>query len=375
MNGDDQLVKAASESAQDGDIAEPTALAAVVSGLAQPLQALQNEEQAHELFAAFDNDFGFIRFRLNAFTSPGRAPIQPADEYRYASLLRWLIRELRNWRRAEDPRYEKLVAAFVVAQICDSQQGLWHLLPNDIGGNADLLDDLARLVGSFAVAFNARPGAKVPIWESEAVEEFKRADAAGDWVAVIRGWQHFRHQSFFANTLQTQAVRMLYRFSFERLGASVANVRQTPVAMQLAGVLTIEQRLRLSIASNNPYVQIAVMYRTLANDRRPQSLTEGDQHLLTELLLKVADDASRWAEWMKIFGRYPALQSPLAQALVKVPKAAIDGYVASLWLHPKQVGTDAGRSLVAQCLRQFRATASLEQRRALWTSAYERWLR
>ncbi|MDE2284694.1 MAG: hypothetical protein KGK33_08790 [Hyphomicrobiales bacterium] len=373
MTGDDQLAKAASQAMQDGDVAEPTTLAAIVRGLAHPLQALQGEDQARELFEAFDRDFGFIHFSFSALPNTAKAQIQPLDEQRYASLLRWLVRGLRTWRRTEDPRYEKLVAALIVAQMCDSHQGLWSLLPNDIGDNADLFDDLARLVGSFAVAFNARPGAKVPIWEGEAVEEFKRADAAGDWVSVIRGWQQFRHQLFFANTLQTQAVRMLYRFSFKHLVAGLANLRQTPVAMQLATVLTIEQRLRLAIASDNPYVQIAVMYRTLTDDRRPQRLTDTDCGLLTDLLLKVANDAPRWGEWMKIFASYPALNLPLGRALAKAPQAAIDGYVDSISLFPKPVGPDAGRQSVAGCLREFRATAAPEQRRALWTRAYERW--
>jgi hypothetical protein len=374
MTGDADLAKAASQALQDGDYTEPTALVAVVRGLAHPVQALQDEDQARELFEAFDTDFGFIRFSFSALPNVARAPIRPLDEQRYASLLRWLIHQVRIWRRAEDPRYEKLVAAFVVAQMCDSHQGLWELLPNDIGDNADLLDDLARLVGSFAVAFNALPGAEVPIWEGEAAEEFKRADAAGDWVAVIRDWQQFRHQLFFANTLQMQAVRVLHRFSFRRLVVSLADLRQTPVAMMLAGVLTVEQRLRLAIASDSPYIQMAVVYRTLTDDRRPQSLTDADQRLLMELLLKVANDAPRWAQWMKIFAGYPALDLPLGRALARVPQAAIDGYVDSISLFPKPVGADARRRSVAECLRQFRSTAGPEQRQALWTRAHERWL-
>jgi hypothetical protein len=39
------------------------------------------------------------------------------------------------------------------------------------------------------------------------------------------------------------------------------------------------------------------------------------------------------------------------------------------------LGTDASRRLVAECLREFRAIAAPEQRRALWTRAHERWLR
>lgn len=144
--------------------------------------------------------------------------------------------------------------------------------------------------------------------------------------------------------------------------------------MLLAGVLTIEQKLRLGIGSDNPHIQIAVMYRTLTDDRRPQNLTDRDRDLITELLFKVANDALRWAGWMKVFVRYPALQLPLGRALANVPDTAIDGYVNSIWLYPKLAGRDPGRRSVAECLREFRANASPERRKALWACAHKRWL-
>ncbi len=372
--GNDQLAKAVRDAAQDGEIAAPSGLIAAIAGLENSLQALQDTDQAREVFDAFDKEFGFIRFSFMDNRGSPKAQIQPADQLRYASLLRWLIRELRTWRQADDPRHAKLVAIFVVAQMSDSNSGLWDLLPDEIGENIDLLDYVKSVIASFAVTFNARPGTQVPIWESEAVEAFMRADAEGDWVTVIRGWEQFRYQLFFANTLQIQAVRLLYRFSFARLIDGLATLRQAPVAMQLAGVLAIEQRLRLAIGSDNPHVQIAAMYRTLTDDRRRQTLTDRDRDLVTELLLKVGNDTSRWEEWMKVFIRYPDLQVPLGQALAKIPKAAIDGYVNSIWLFPKLIQFDASRRSVVECLREFRAHASPKRRRALWICAHERWL-
>jgi len=373
-NGNDQLAKAVQEAARDGESAAPTGLIALIGGLENSLQALQNMDRANELFDALDKEFGFIRFSFLADARIPATQIQPTDQLRYASLLRWLIRELRMWRRADDPRQNKLVTAFVVAQRCDTDNGLWKLLPNEIGENIDLLDYLKGLIASFAVTFDARPGAQVPIWEGEAVEEFKRADAEDDWVAIIRSWPQFRYQLFFANTLQIQAVRLLYRYSVARLVEGLAHLRQTPVTMQVAGVLTIEQRLRLAIGSDNPHVQIASMYRTITDDQRPQNLTDSDRDLLTELLLKVANDTSRWAEWMKVFVGYPALQIPLGQALAKGPEPAIEGYVNSIRLFPWLIQFNESRRLVAKCLREFRTHASLERRKILWSLAHERWL-
>jgi hypothetical protein len=123
------------------------------------------------------------------------------------------------------------------------------------------------------------------------------------------------------------------------------------------------------------------MYRTLTDDRRPQSFTDSNSTLLIELLLKVANDTSRWAAWMKIFAGYPAINSPLGQALAKVPDSAIDGYINSIRLYPKLIqplqpalAPDTGRRSVAECLQEFRANATPDRRKALWTCAHGRWL-
>jgi len=379
ITGNDQLAKALRDAAEDGEILAPSGLIAAIAKLEKPLQALQGTDEAWEIFDAFDKEFGFIRFSFMDSRAIPKAQIQPADQLRYASLLRWLIRELRTLRQADDERHDRLVAAFIVAQMCDSNNGLWDLLPNEIGENLDLLDYLKGLTGSFAVAFNVLPGAQVLISEDEAVEAFKRADAEGSWVAVIRGWEQFRRQPFFANTLQRQSVRLLYRYSFAHLIDGLSQLRQTPVAMQLAGALTIEQRLRLAVGSDNPRVQIAAMYRTLTDDRNPQSFLDSDRNLLAELLLKVANDTSRWAEWMRIFAGYPAIQLPLGQALAKAPGAAIDGYINSIRLYPQQIkpvlAPDPARRAVSECLREFRANATPDRCKALWTCAHERWLK
>jgi hypothetical protein len=99
------------------------------------------------------------------------------------------------------------------------------------------------------------------------------------------------------------------------------------------------------------------------------------------LLLKVANDTSRWAAWMKVFAGYPAINLPLGQALAKVPDSAIDGYINSIRLYPKLIqplqpvlAPDTGRRSVAECLQEFRANATPERRKALWSCAHERWL-
>lgn len=364
------LTEAAREAAKPGDVVAPSNLVSYIAGLENPLVTLQDLEQANLLFAAFREDFGFINRPQYA-----RVAIQPDEMTGYAALIRWLVQELRGWKRAEDGESRKLVAILVAAQSCDFQNGLCELLPDEIGNNVDFLERMKEMVASFSVTFTAR-GPNVPIWESEAVEKFKQADQDGDWAGIIEGWQKFPPS--FSNTLQVQSVRFLYRYSLDRLAQALANIRQTAIAMHVAGALSIEQRLHLALASDSPYVQLAAVYRTLTDDRRLRHLGSDRSDLLTDLLLKVAADNSRWAAWMRIFStypnRFPTLLKPLGRALAQAPPAAIGPYVNSIWLIPAQTHADLGRNFVAECLREFRAYASPERRALLWSTAHERWL-
>lgn len=376
-HGNDQLAAAVQEALKEGEIAAPNALVALVGTLENPVQALLNMDSANQLFDALDSEFGFIRLSFIENRRTPAAEILPADQLRYAALVRWLIRELSTWRSADDLRQVKLVTAFVVAQRCDSGDGLWSCLPDEIGENIDLLHHLERLLTTFAVSFDARPGAEVPIWEGEAVEEFRRADAERDWPVVLSRWQNFQRQAlfFFANVLQIQTVRLLRRYGVAHLINGVSNLHQTPVLVQIAGVLSPEQRLRLAIDSDNPHVQFAALYRTLVFDRRPQGLGAAENEHLTSLLLKLCNDAASWAEWMKAFLGYQQLQIALGRALAAGPKTAIDGYINSIRLFPWLFTHHASGVLVAECLREFNANAPLERRKLLWSRAHERWLK
>jgi hypothetical protein len=247
------------------------------------------------------------------------------------------------------------------------------LLPDDIAGNLDLTNYLKEFVASIDAVFNTVGGRAPPIWEDELVESFKRADADGDWAAIANIWRRF--PPFFANAPQTEAVRCLYRYDPEGLAQSLVRVCKTAVAMQVAGVLMNEQRLRLALSSENPYIQFAGAYRCLVDWRGGHQLLSDDGGaLLSQLLLKVSNDAVRWTGWMKAFLGYPAPAKPLGRALAQASDAALDGYVNSIPLTPKQVQVDAGRRSVTECLRVFCAEASAERRAVLWRLARTRWL-
>jgi hypothetical protein len=117
--GNDQLAAAARQAKEPGEVAAPAKLIALIAGMDQPLKAAQDMEQARQLFDAFDEDFGFIRLSFVHGARMPKAAIAPEAQARYAGLLRWLVGELRAWRRAEDSNFGKLVAVMIAAQVCD----------------------------------------------------------------------------------------------------------------------------------------------------------------------------------------------------------------------------------------------------------------
>ena len=371
-NTGDPISSAMQEAIKNGDVAEPTALLSLITGIVNPIMALSDHDKGNELFDAFYQDFGFLNMARAT-----KKPLSPVEHDRLVSLLRWIISELRQWRSADDARGCKLAALFVAAQACDWDNALWTMIPADVGANTELTDQLKALISSFSVAFTLHDSARTLLWEREAVESLKSAEAGNDWAAIGAAWQPFAH-AIFPNALQIQAVRCLFRCGVTCLADALANLRQTAVGMMVASTLSTNEKLALAVASANPYVQFCCLYQVLSDHMTPkQSLSVDQEQLLTKLLLKVAHDGPRWAAWMEVFNayplRHPTLQTALGIALADGPDTAVEPYVNSIVLYPKQAPADAGRQSVAACLRAFRSKASLARRRELWTLAHKRW--
>jgi hypothetical protein len=367
----DHLSQVIRDAEAPGDVAEPVALLGAIAAVDNPLRALSDLDQANNLFSAFYGEFGFIR--------PGMAPnnsLQSSEQSRWSSLFRWFVRELNMWRRSEDPASRKLTAIFVVAQANDRTNEFWDAMPEEIAHNSDLIEGLKGVIRSFAITFSARGGLAEPIWEREAIDKFQNADAQGDWATIGNSLRLFERQ-IFSNILLSQSVRCLYRCGMGHLVDALANMRQTLAAMEVARALPTGRRLRLAVASDNPYVQFGCAHQTISARHPAQQLSPEEQQLMEELLLKVAIDASRWAAWMQVFNayptRYPALQAPLGRALALVSDAAVGAYVNAIILMAMPAGTNTGRRNVAECLRAFRAKAAQDRRLSLWRAAHARW--
>lgn len=364
----DALKAALNAACEEGVVAAPQRLLETAVRVADPIQALVDWDRAEELFAVFAEEYPFLRRMHHANVVPTQD-----EAARYAGVIRWLMQSLRGWSGTVETAQADLAAIIVVAQACDVDGALWQLLPDDIGQNTNLIDTLKRLVASFGLTIAAGPGSTR---DAEALVRFIEADAQGDWVTIAQMWSSLRRVPLFPNAVQAASVRFLNRFAPERLAEGLRDVRQSILALQLVSALSAEDRLRVAMATDNGYLELAAVQQTVTpwQGSNP-NLTAAETQLLTEQLLKVMRDPKSWTAWMKIFNhfpaRFPTLQVSLGKALAEGSADGLRAYVDAVWLYAKPPGHTA---VTAQCLEVFREHASLDRRQALWTAAHQRWL-
>ena len=355
-----------------GDFAEPSRLLAEISASNDPIALLQDWRTENGLFDAFHRDFPFMR----AAKACG-LDLEKSERLRWAAMFRWLIDKLRQWTPNTDAHMVRLTAILVAVQANDRDGTLWPALPTDVRQNVPLAARFTKLIGGFAMTFDAPADGPEPIWEREAVNELMAAEIACGWAAMGKAWRPFQDVTR-PSTLYIQAVRFLFHRDVTQLAEASADVKQLAVAILVAQILDDRQRLLLGLASSNPFIQFASAYVTLNGRERLLKLPPLETRLFSQLLAHVAKDRDQWRGWMAVFNafpsRYPALHQSLGLALVEAPESAVQAYVDSIILFPKRLGVDEGRRNVATCLRVFKSEASLDRRKRLWQLAHERWL-
>lgn len=334
----------------------------------QPLRAIGDWDQGNHIFAGIEGTAGFIRLWRSGGPQP---PL--ADCERWTQLLRWLIQGLCNWRPDQDPKYHTLTALFLVAQYCDFENNLWKALPSDIRRNSDLLNAVAKVVASFACEMKTRDGQAAPIWEQEAADRFAAADANEDWPGIDGLWTSIGPAAMMPHALQGQLIRYLNCFDRNRLVEATCNVVQIIVAMHIADALTFAERFELGLATTSTRLQFACVHSAFHRQKHTV-LNPDERDFLSSLLLQVSANEERWHKWMTVFNRYPlrypGLQPALGRVLPGASGAALQTYIDSINLVP---GRQGSRDTVAVCLTEFRATATQQQQRLLWTMAFRRW--
>lgn len=356
------------ESTTDGAALGPTRLLEQISDLDNPVQSMGGRDYAVTIFGPLSEEFGFVAF--------GRAApdqLTAENRERWVALLRWLWQGLAAWRASDDPKCRELAALLAVAEYCNFREDEWTAMPESVGENGELMDRLVALHGRFSSSFAAPAGMREPLWEREVVDRFVRADQENDWPTIAELWRVFAH-TMYVNSFQSQLIKCLRRFDFQRLLAAFASVDSFVTAFLSTSALTRRDRLGLSAKTSNAKARFAAVFSVLHSRSRAETLDEVEQSLLADTFSVVAADEREWEKWMAALNRfpvrYPSMQGALGKALASCPDGRLRAYVDSVHLFPNVAG---GREPIGACLHAFAVLASPERRRLMWTLAFERW--
>ncbi|MDQ0701972.1 hypothetical protein QF043_000764 [Pseudomonas sp. W3I7] len=366
MNPQDIILAALAKATQLGPIEAPNALVKVIGAQTDPLQAISDREASNEIFEAIRSQFTFVDLLRSG-------KIASDEEFeRLAGLFRWMIQEGAGWTISNDPRRTQLVALLVVGQFTTMGSSFWATVPNDFRPNDELLSALESMIAGIKISFTTH-GLSAPIWESEALERFEKADTESDWTGIEQGWRLIE-RGFRRGIAIAQAAQCLDRFSPQRLITAVSGLQQTLSIMGVVLSLNTNSALRLGSGSSNPHVQFATTYISTSNMANREPLDETCKKFLVQILKSVSEDTPRWAAWMRVFNlfpsRYQELQIPLGCVLADANDAALESYVDAISLHWSGLQT---RFSIADCLRSFRNIAKAKKRKTMWNFAFQRW--
>ena len=208
MSSGGELLAKIMAAASDAPEVVPEALIQLLSSVADPLATISDWDGSNEIFASIESQFPYV-----PLVRSGARSAEPVEIEQLAGLIRWLIRELRDWSKAEDEGPRKLTAFIVIIQFCDWTGAIWDSFPTSISDNKELLAEFERIIGGFRIAFGNRSSRPAPIWETEAVEAFQRADEEGDWPTIATMWPQFGNALGPPAVVPMQCMRFLARYS------------------------------------------------------------------------------------------------------------------------------------------------------------------
>ena len=361
-----EIEAAITAAGQPGDVLVPSDLLAYCGGLGDPVATLIGPDSWKEIFAALDPDLGFVWQARH-----GNVHITDEQRQKIAGALRWLVASLPDWRKANDPKNAALVAIIVVACRLDEEGALWKLLPDEAGGNSELGQELARLLGTFRINLDLRP-TRSPISEGEELKGFLRAEADKDWVGLRRLAEGVAFQAM-TNVLLSQSMRALQQFYPALLVQVAQAVSQIGIAMEMATSISVKDALNLAAQSGNDFMQFASVCRLFNTYAPVRELDAGQEAALDGVLAAVAKEPARWAAWMRAFVAHPyqtrQMQPAVGRTLAGTDDIALQAYFDALVVQSSFLG----REEVAATLEAFAAIVTPERRETAWRMGFARW--
>lgn len=356
---------------QPGEVHAPSRLIEAVQSASDPIGMLTDSDQSNSLASEVREQFGLLyqfRYTGQAFDAESMRSIE-----RWATLMRWFINELQAWKRQDDLSLQKVVAFLVVSACIDVEHQFWAALSVSVKKNAELNEAIEKLISSVRITYAPRFPGSEPLWEKETISKLESADLKHDWLTVSELWRSVQTGSRI-NFFYAQAIQYLYHFDLTSLHRALSRLDQSPLSMQVADALPLQERLSLGLSSDNPHIQFGCVFSTFFYRHRAELLDHQCEQLLERILHKIANNSLQWTMWMRVFNRfplrYPGLQSALGGVLATASDESVRSYIDTINL---STSCNGSRKVVAQCLRTFRTKANEDRAKSLWKLAYQRW--
>jgi|GEM_PF-2927225 len=363
----DILAEAVEASGQSGDLLTPTSLLELSNDLDNPLATLSGRDTENEVFAALDEDLGFVWDIKST-----KLAISEDQRVKLAGAIRWLIGALSDWSQADDLRRARLMAMIAVAARLDEDGALWMLMPNSIVQNRELGEELRDILGRLQLRLEAAAVSRSPIMDTEQIKKFEAAEAERNW-PELRAFVENVHWRFCSNVVLDQSARLLNRFFPDYFAEAGRAVSQVGVAMQMVTAISVGDALKIATQSDSHILQFSAVCRLFARYEQVGALDAVQEDALVALLSQVAPDRPRWIAWMQTFATHPyrarQMQPAIGRCLAVSDEAALCAYIDAIHLWASWVG----REDVKACLSAFADCVSLERRQEAWRLAYARW--
>lgn len=286
--------------------------------------------------------------------------------------LAWLLKTLEACRH-QRPGPATLVAILRTGSAFAFETRIWHSLPAAYLSD-NLLASMAALVRSTHCSFGSRGGAE-PIWESEAVDDFLQADTVGDWPSIERLWQTIVPAIRTDGDLaEATACLCAAEKGYHALALALDGCQSIVPIVSVVNAMTSDQIGQVAIRVISYRARFALAQSLAFNHPRNEPLADATLDNLTELCRRVQQDEAEWQKWMRAFNRYPVRTKALQPAFGKSMGGSRDEAKAA-YIEALDLSTIHGdcRAAVTTCLSEFRKVASDDERRAMWTLAYDRW--
>ncbi|WP_157961340.1 hypothetical protein [Microvirga flavescens] len=116
---------------------------------------------------------------------------------------------------------------------------------------------------------------------------FIEAESAQDWPQIAMLWPRLEAVSQPSSEV-IATIRLLARYDLLPLGGALRNLRQAIVAMQVIGLVSMEQRFKLALISENSFVEFAAVFLSVYRQPTGFMLSEEMADHVTGLMCKVA---------------------------------------------------------------------------------------